>query len=122
MSIAAIRAGCDHALSVLQDSAIYYRVGTTGAFLALSGAVLNTDPPVSIGYDEDEGGETQMQTGSLVCRLTTVALSIGDQVRDHQSQVWAVVGIDRTLSCAMYRMRREILSDAAYDKNRGGRE
>jgi len=122
MSIAAIRAGMDQALSALQDSAVYYRVGTSGTFLALSGAILNTDPPVSIGYDEDEGGETQMQTGSLVCRLTSTSLSIGDQVRDYQSQVWAVVGIDRTLSCAMYRIRREILSDAAYDKNRGGRE
>ena len=122
MSIAAIRAGMDQAILALQDSAVFYRVGTAGAFLALSGAILNTDPPVSIGYDEDEGGETQMQTGTLLCRLTSVSLSIGDQVRDHQSQVWAVLGIDRTLSCVNYRIRREILSDAAYDKNRGGRE
>ena len=122
MSIAAIRAGMDQAILALQDAAVFYRAGSSGAFAALSGAILNTDPPVSIGYDEDEGGETQMQTGTLLCRLTSTVLSIGDQVRDHQSQVWSVLGIDRTLSAVNYRIRREILSDAAYDKNRGGRE
>jgi hypothetical protein len=122
MSMSAIRSGVDQAILALQDSAVYYRVGTSGTFLALPGAILNTDPPVSVSYDEDEGGETQMHTGTLLCRLTSTVLSIGDQVRDHQNQVWAVLGIDRTLSCVNYRIRREILSDAAYDKNRGGRE
>jgi hypothetical protein len=112
----------DQAILALQESEVYYRIGSSGSFAVLSGAILNTDPPVSIGYDEDDGGETQLQTGTLLCRLTSTRLSIGDQVRDHQSQVWSVLGIDITLSCVNYRIRREILSDAAYDKNRGGRE
>jgi hypothetical protein len=120
--MSAIRSGVDQAILALQDSAVYYRFGTSGTFLALPGAILNTEPPVSVSYDEDEGGETQMHTGTLLCRLTSTALSIGDQVRDHQLQIWAVLGIDRTLSSVNYRIRREILSDSAYDKNRGGRE
>lgn len=122
MSIAAIRSGVDQAILALSDSSVYYRAGGVGTFVALSGAILNTDPPVSISYEEDEGGETQYQTGTLLCRLTSTTLSIGDQVRDHQNKVWSVLGIDITLSCVNYRIRREILSDAAYDRNRGGRE
>jgi len=122
MSIIAIRAGSNQALAALADASLVYRAGTSGAWIALPGAILNTDPPVSIGFDDDEGGEVQMQTGSLVCQFATVALDIGHQVRDFHSQVWAVVGIDRAAAAVIYRLKRERLSDAAYDGARGGKE
>jgi hypothetical protein len=122
MSLSAIRSGVDQALSSLTDSALSYRTGGAGAWLSFSGGVLNTDTPVSVGFDEDEGGEVQFHTGMLVARLSSVVLSVGDQVRDHLLQAWAVVGVDRSVSAAIYRLRREPLSDAAYSGARGGKE
>lgn len=122
MSIAAIRAGVNSALGILADSTLTYRLGTTGSWLAFTGGILNTDPPISLGYDEDEGGETQMQTGLLVCQFTSPTLSIGSQVKDYSGQGWAVVGVDRSVSAVMYRLRREILSNDAYGPNRPGNE
>ena len=122
MSINAVRQGTNQAIGVLQDVAINYRSGTTGTWLPFPFGVLNTDPPVPVGWDEDDGGEVQMHSGQLVCRQTSPVLSIGDQLQDWQGQVWAVLGVDRSVAAVLYRLRREILSDAAYDRKRGGRE
>lgn len=122
MGLAQVRAGVARSIEALSDSALEYRVGGSGSWIAFVGGILNTDPPVSIGYDDDEGGEVQLQTGLLVAKLSSTALAIGDQVRDHQGQAWAVLGTDRSVAAAMYRLRREPLSDAAYDSARGGQE
>ena len=75
-----------------------------------------------VGFDDDEGGETQLQTATLVAAPSTAILSIGDQVKDYQNNVWAVLGLDLSVSVSTYRLRREILSDSAYGIDRGGRE
>ena len=122
MSLAAIRSGVASALSALADAALFYRTGGVGSWVGFPSAVLNTDPAIAVGFDDDEGGETQMQTATLVAAPSTVLLSIGDQVKDYKNNVWAVLGLDLSVSVSTYRLRREILSDSAYGIDRGGRE
>lgn len=122
MSLAQIRAGVSHALGYLADSALTYRAGTSGSWLTFTGGVFNTDPAIGIGYDEDEGGEVQLETGLLVAQFTSPSLEIGYQIKDYHGQGWAIVGVDRSVSAMLYRCRRERLADDAYGPERGGRE
>lgn len=121
MSIAAIRSGVDLALDILSDAGISYRTGESGAWTAFPGGVLNTDPPIGVAYVDDEGGESQDETGTLVARLGSVRLAIHNQVRDHQSKVWVITAIDVSATAVLYRIKRTNLSDLAYDGERGGR-
>lgn len=118
----AIRTQVDRTISAMADSSLQYRATDSGSWSAFPGGVLNTDTPVAIGYDEDEGGEVQMQTGTLVAQFTSPVLDVDYQVQDVHGQGWAVLGVDRSVAAVTYRLRREALADAAYGSNRGGRE
>jgi len=122
MGMADIRAGVDRALGILADPDLTYRVGGAGAWVAFPGGVLNTDPPVGLAFDEDEGGEVQMNTASLVCAFTAPTLDFGDQVKDVHGKAWALLGKDRSVAAVLYRLRREASGDDAYGAGRPGRE
>lgn len=122
MTLAQIRAGVNHALNWLADSSLTYRAGTTGTWLAFSGGILNTDSPVGIGYDEDEGGEVQLETGLLVCQFTSATLDIGYQIKDYHGNAWAVLGVERSVAAVMYRVKRLRIGEDSYGPNRPGEE
>ncbi len=78
------------AVSAFRGEALGYRAASgTGAFTTLTGFVLDREDRAAFQFDEQHSAQYQEQTGTLSGPLTP-ALSVGYQLQDGNSAVWAI--------------------------------